>query len=86
MGCVAALQAKGTVFVYLLTYAVFLAPRLTNSRHDTRHGRKCPVVYEIKGGRMIVRGEDRGDAVEYLDKAKKLREFLKLCHQVSVMA
>lgn len=33
---------------------------------------------------MFVRGEDRGDAVEYMANARKLREYFKLCHAVFV--
>lgn len=33
---------------------------------------------------MFVRGVDRGDATEYLGKAKRLRDFYKLCHEVAV--
>ncbi len=33
---------------------------------------------------MIVRGKDRGDAVEYMAKARKLREYIKVFHEVAI--
>ena len=33
---------------------------------------------------MFVRGEDRGDAREYLNRANKLRDLMKLYHEVAV--
>lgn len=56
---------------------------LQESKVRTCYG-KCPYRYEVKDGRMIVGGEDRGDVVEYMAKARKLRGFYKLCHAVSV--
>ena len=45
-------------------------------------GRKCPVDYEIRDGRMIVEGEDCGDAQAYLDAGEKLRSLVVLFHEI----
>lgn len=55
---------------------------LTNGRIARRD--RCPYEYEIKDGRMFIEGEDFGDAVEFLEKGKKLRNFLRICHQVAM--
>ncbi len=44
----------------------------------------CPYVYEITDdGRLIIEGEDVGDAKEFLDAGEKLRDLLFLWREVS---
>lgn len=44
----------------------------------------CPYDYEIRDGRMFIEGEDFGEATEFFEKGKKLRGFLRVCHEVAM--
>ena len=33
---------------------------------------------------MFIEGEDFGDAIEFFEKGRKLRGFLRVCHEVAI--
>ncbi len=45
---------------------------------------RCPYDYEITDdGRIIVEGEDMGDAVTFFAQGRALRNFIRVCHDIS---
>ena len=46
-------------------------------------GRKCPVPHAVVDGRLIVEGEDWGDAIELYAEGKKIRDYIHICNRVA---
>jgi len=47
---------------------------------------KCPYEYEIKDGKLIIEGEDFGDAEEAFSGGRKLIELVRVMAEVKQQA
>lgn len=66
----------------LLSLAV--SGELPATQKPSRKRVKCPYDYEItEDGRMVIDGEDFGDAEKFFEDGMKLRAIVRIWHEVS---